>query len=217
MRASLRLSPIALVLLLVNSSATAQEFSKLTRGEGVRFAKIFVAGLEPPGTCPADIEADPDRAVGVVIRPQTLPYYIFVPQKNLEKTDFEGKDVGTGYGVRVGYLVPGPICRPIVDGQLVDFATDKVRHTVIQDEIAGKLIWDCYVLTASRAKDGRYLLHAFGTGEKPLFSVPLKKVGKTKTSMEVKDLDVKAIRLKLTLTLGAGWRATFPLGRAPRP
>jgi hypothetical protein len=217
MRANLHLSLVTLILLIFTSVATAQEFAAQRRRDAVRSAKTFVAGLESPGDCPVEIETNQDGAVGVVIRPQTLPFYLFVPQKNLEKTDFEGKDVGTGFGVPVGYLFPGPIGDPVVDGKLVYFGRDKLQNTVVEDAIAGRLILSCFVLTASRAKDGSYRLHAFGTDKKPLFSVPLEKVEKTNTSMEVKDLDLKAVRLKLTLTLGTGWRATFPFGAPPRP
>jgi hypothetical protein len=216
MRPNVHPSPVALILLLFTSVAAAQEFEPQRRREAVRSAKTFVAGLESAGKCPADIEADLEGAVGLVIRPQTLPAYLFVPQKNFEKTDFQGKEVGTGYGVPVGYLFPGPISHPVVAGQLVEFGRGKERYTVVEDANAGKLIISCFVLTASRAKDGSYLLHVFGTGEEPLFSVPLEKVGKTKTSMEVKELDVQAVRLKLALTLGTGWGASFPFGAPPR-
>jgi hypothetical protein len=213
MRANLHRSLIA--LLMISSAAVAQGFAPQRRRDAVRSAKTYLAGLESPGRCPANIDADPELAVGVVVNAQISPFSLFVPQKDVEKTDFQGKEVESGYGVPVGYLIPTGIDYLIVNGHLVEWP--KMRHTVVEDAQAGKLIFNCLVLTASRAKDGSYLLHVFGTGVEPLVSVPLENIGKTKTSVEVKDLDLKAVRLKLVLTLGAGWRASIPLGTRPMP
>jgi hypothetical protein len=220
MRTNLHPSPIALILLLYSSAAVAQDFAPQKRRDAVRSAKTSLAGLESPGKCPTTIVADPDRAVGVVIRPQTSPFFLFVPQKDLEKTDFQGKEIRKGYGAPVGYLFPG--WTPEVDGQLVDPARRaalfaRMRHAVTQDPTAGKLILDCLVLTASRKEDEGYVLHALGTSEEPLFSVPLEKTAKPETSVVVKDFDLKKLRLKLDLSFGDGWRATIPFGTFAHP
>lgn len=215
MRATPRLSILTLILLLIVPAAIAQEIAPQRRRDAVRSAKTFVAGLESPGECPAIIEADPELAVGVVVRPDPYPFFLFVPQKALEETDFQGKEIGAGHGVPVGYLFGGPMGTPVVNGQLIDW--HRMRHTEVQDPKAGKIYFNCLVLTAARQKDGGYLLHAFGTGEEPLFSVRLEKAGKAETSVEVKDLDVKALRLKLALAFGGGWHTSIPFGAPPRP
>jgi hypothetical protein len=211
------LGPLCLspILLLVGSAATAQEVAQQRPRDAIRSAKTFVAGLESPGKCLAKIEADAEQAVGVVVRPDPLPFFLFVPQKDLGKVDFQRKEIGTGYGVPVGYLFGGPVGTPVVGGQLVDW--HRMRHTVIEDPKAGKLYFNCLVLTVGRAKDGGLLLHVFGTDEEPLFSMPLEKTEAAATSVEVKDLDVEALRLKLALTFGGQWRGSVPFGAPPRP
>jgi hypothetical protein len=213
MRANFYPSSVALIVLLISSAVAAQEFSPQKPRDAVRSAKTFVAGLESPGKCPANIEADLARAVGVFIRPDTLPFFLFVPQKALEKTDFEGKEIRKGYGVPVGYLFPFWV--PVVDGQLVE--KRQMQNTVYQDPKAGRIDFNCLVLTASRKADDRYYLNAFGTGVEPLFSVPLDKAGKAETSVVVKDLDVERLRLMLEFSFGDGRRASIPFGTRRRP
>jgi len=210
MRANLHESPVSLILLLIGSAAAAQEFSPQRPRDAVRTAKSFLACLDSPGKCPANIDADPERAVGVGIRPQPLPFFLFVPQKGLEKTDSQGKEIRQGNGVPVGYLFVFLAWTPVVDGQLVD--RQRLQNAVYQDPKAGRLDINCLVLTASRKEDNGYVLHAFGTGLQPLFSVPLAKAGKAETSVAVRDTDVQALRLKLEISFGDGWRATIPFG-----
>ena len=47
--------------------------------------------------------------------------------------------------------------------------------------------------------------------------MPLEKTEAAATSVEVKDLDVEALRLKLALTFGGQWRGSVPFGAPPRP
>ncbi len=216
MRMTFHPSCISVIALLVGSAADAQEFSPQRPRDAVRTAKSFLAGLESPGKCPARVEADPEHAAGVGIRPQTLPFFLFVPQKDLEKADFQGKEVHQGYGVPVGYLFTFLAWMPVVDGQLVD--RGRMQNAVYEDPKAGRLDINCLVLTASRKEDTRYVLQAFGTGSQPLFSVPLEKAGKKLgNSIEVKDVDVQALRMKLELSFGAGWRASMPFGSPHQP
>jgi hypothetical protein len=213
MRANFYPSSVALIALLIGSAAAAQEFSPLRPRDAVRSATTFVAGLESPGKCPANIEADLERAVGVVIRPDTLPFFLFVPQKALEKMDLEGKEIRKGSGVPVGYLFP--FWTPVVDGQLLD--KRRLQNTVYHDPKAGRIDFNCLVLTASPMADDRYFLNVFGTGLEPLFSVPLDKAGKAETSVVVKDLDVRGLRLKVELSFGDGRRASIEFGTPRRP
>ena len=66
-------------------------------------------------------------------------------------------------------------------------------------------------------QDDSYLLHAFGTGPEPLFSVPLEKAGKAETAAVVRDIDVQALRMKLELSFGDGRRAAIPFGSPRQP
>jgi hypothetical protein len=215
-----RSAVVCLTLCALAPEVSAQEFAPQKPRDAVRAAKSFVSGLESPGKCPVDIDAALDGAVGVVVRPDTLPFFLFVPQKGLEKTDFQGKEIRKGYGVPVGYLFP--FWTPDVDGQLID--RRRMQNTVYQDPKAGRIDFNCIVLTAGRKEDDGYVLHAFGTGAEPLFSVPLAKsdlgrkvAGKALTSVLVKDLDVQSLRLKLELTFNDGRRALIPFGTPRRP
>jgi hypothetical protein len=196
------------ILLMFARAAWAQEFSPQKHRDAVRSARTYVAGLESPGECPANIEPDLERAVGVICDDQTLPFFLFVPQKALEKTDFQGQEIRKGFGVPVGYLFGH--WSPVIDGQLVE--SDRMLHTLYQERPAGDLRFNCLALTASRKEHDGYVLHAFGTGEKPLFSVPLEKAEKGETAVLVKDLDVPGLRLKLELSFGPGRRASIPFG-----
>jgi hypothetical protein len=132
----------------------------------------------------------------------------------LDKTDFQGQGVGKGPGVPVGYLVS--MWLPVIDGKIIDW--HRVQHTVVQDPKAGKLYFNCLVLSTSRKEDGTFVLHAFGTGEKPLFSVPLKLENEqqSKPSIEIKDIDVKALRFTLDISFAGRWASVlFGTPRGP--
>ena len=198
--------------LLIVPGSRAQEFPAQRARDAVRAAKSFLAGLESPGKCPVSVEADPERAAGVANPPDTLPFFLFVPQKALEKIDFRGEEVRKGYGVPVGYLFVFWV--PVVEGRLVE--RPRMQNTVYQDPKAGRLDFPCLVLTAGRKEEGHGVLHAFGTEKVPLFSVPLEETGKAGTSLEVKDVDVRELRLKLGLSFG-GRRASIPFGTPRQP
>jgi dipeptidyl aminopeptidase/acylaminoacyl peptidase len=199
---------------LTSSASLAQELAAQRARDAIRCAKTHMAGLESPGDCPVSIDADVDKAVGIVVRPQVDSFLLFVPQKGLDKTDFQGRAVRKGHGVPVGYIVS--MWLPVLDGKII--AWHRVQHTVVQYPKAGKVYFNCLALSTSRKEDGSYLLHAFGTGEKPMFSAPLKleKEHKGKPSVEIKSIDVKALRFTAEISF-EGRRASIVFGSLTHP
>jgi hypothetical protein len=65
-------------------------FLRLATSGDPRNARRGLAVLESPGNCPANIEPDLGHAVGVVCDDQTLPFFLLVPQKALERLDLQG-------------------------------------------------------------------------------------------------------------------------------
>jgi hypothetical protein len=201
--------------LTFSSVGRAQEIAPQKQRDAVRVAKSFLAGLEPAEKCPLEVEADPDEALGILIRGDTLPLFLFVPQKGLAANGLEAEEQHEAYGVPLGYLFTGTLGTPLVDDKFVDWHT--MRHTVYHHPKAGKLYFNCLVLTVGRKSDGSHAVHVFGTGEKPLFSVPVKTVDAAETAISVKDFDVQALRLKLELSFGKSRRASIPFGGQPHP
>ncbi len=214
--------PWAIALLLAGfgslafgSVGRAQEIAPQKQRDAVRVAKSFLAGLEPAEKCPVEVEADPDQALGILMRGDTLPLFLFVPQKGLDTNGLEGEEQHEGDGAPLGYLFTGTLGTPLVDDKFVDWHT--MRHAVYHHPKAGKLYFNCLILTVGRKSDGSHALRVFGTGEKPLFSVPVKTVDAAETAISVKDFDVQALRLKLELSFGQRKRASIPFGGPPHP
>ncbi len=214
---------LALVFLLsatsvVTAQEAAPEVAPQSRGDAIRSAKIFLEGLQPHRKCPLKVDTAPARSIGVKVAVDPYPLFLFVPSKDLETAGIEGKGAETEYGVPVGYLFAGiGFGNPVINGQLADW--QGLGHTVVQDPKIGLLYFNCMILSASRSKDGTHRLHLFGDSARPLLSVPLEKANKSakaETALKVKDLDIAALRLKLSLNLGK-WEASLPFGARPHP
>ncbi len=194
MRSNLHPSPIALILLLFSSAA---------RGPGVLPAEApRCCSFRQDPTWPvwnrpgsARRTSKPIWSVPSAWSPPSYPRrssFLCLRRPSRRRT-FKGKRSGKDTACRSAISSPfGPLSSMASSSNRAPDAT----HRVFRTRRPAGCDFDCLVLTASRKEDDGYVLHAFGTGLEPLFSVPLEKAGKAETSVVVKDVDVQRVAVE---------------------